>query len=160
MRRGHTGSCACTSHGHGAAPTCTWVSRTGRRSGSTLPVSTETTSTRDDTRAGRQRPSGGHHVAHHQIRDESRQTQINGGMHVCKPFNDARGCTADEKDFPLKARHVCVRLPSGSACARKHPANNVFVPCARDNTQRLPLRRYHQDGNDYRKAGWRSYFFE
>ena len=48
--------------------------------------------------------------------------QINGGMHVCKLFNDDRGCAADEKDCPLKARHVCdVRLSSQSACAGDHP---------------------------------------
>ena len=43
-------------------------------------------------------------------------------MHVCKLFNDDRGCAADEKDCPLKARHVCdVRLSSQSACAGDHP---------------------------------------
>ena len=42
-------------------------------------------------------------------------------MHNCKPFNDERGCTADEKDCPLRARQVCDdRLSSGSACAGDH----------------------------------------
>ena len=39
------------------------------------------------------------------------------GKEICKKRNDNRGCTANEKDCPMKKRHVCdIVLPGGKVC--------------------------------------------
>jgi hypothetical protein len=49
-------------------------------------------------------------------------TTLSGGLRLCKPFNDDRGCTAHEKDCPTKSKHLCDRiLDSGRICAKPHP---------------------------------------
>ena len=44
-----------------------------------------------------------------------------GGKQICKPFNDDRGCTKQERDCPHKAAHVCdFILPDGTVCGGRH----------------------------------------
>ena len=71
----------------------------------------------EEAAAGRRRPSGGHHVVHPQNQDESRLSQFEGGMFLCKPVNDDNGCIADEKDWPVS---FDVRLSSGFVCVVHH----------------------------------------
>ena len=87
----------------------------------------------EEAAAGRRRPSGGHHVVHHQNQDESRLSQFEGGMFLCKPVNDDNGCIADEKDCPLAVMFAC-HLDLGVLFI---PASNALVSCAWD-TQRSP----------------------
>ena len=163
MRRGHTQeSCVCRSYGHDASrlehalncgiasrSTCICVSMTGRGSGSTLHAPTKATSTTSDPNQrrheagpGRRRPSGGHHVAHHQIPDKSRLS------HRLK-----EGCMYADFSMMFAGLQQTRRTARGKlAMSVTHawhlnlrvleiiPTHNAFVPCARDN-QRSLLRR-------------------
>jgi hypothetical protein len=47
-------------------------------------------------------------------------SQLPGGQHICKKFNDARRCVKNERQCPDNKKHVCdVRKPDGAACGSK-----------------------------------------
>ena len=56
-----------------------------------------------------------------QERSSSTVTTLPGGLKICKPYNDSRGCTPRERDCPIYGKHVCDRLlASGKVCGKSH----------------------------------------
>ena len=103
----------------------------GRGSGSTFPAATKTTALRATPKIigettlelAKNDQAECHHVAHHQIQDESRLShRLEEGCMYADLSNDVCGSAADEEDCSLKTRHFCnVRLAFESACAGDHP---------------------------------------